>query len=92
MPTKIVDVDLDELIDLNREGFLDLLEDLWMADYDEEHRGILADIRHRALGVNPANGLLQIEVTAQEECMLDDDDEPQLHLDLDPTVGEKETR
>jgi len=71
--TKIVDVDLQEVIEVNGEGFLDLLEELWMADYDEEPRGILADISYTAIGFNADNGCIQVEVTAEEEFFDADD-------------------
>ena len=56
--TQTVLVDLDEVIGLNLEGFLDLLTGLTGTDM------ILSDIHYRVVGVK--DGLLEIEVTADE--------------------------
>jgi hypothetical protein len=68
--TKIVQVGLDEIVDGTLEDFLDVLEELWMADYDEEHRGILADISYRAVGFNAQTECIRIAVTAEEDMSL----------------------
>ena len=65
--TSIVHVSLTELIDNNLESFLDLLEELVLADYEEEERYsyVLEDISYRVADYNPLyNGLIPIEVVA----------------------------
>lgn len=75
MKTKTLEVSLHEVIDVNLEGFLDLLEELWMADYEDGKRGILGNITYRVAGVNPLNdNAIVLTVTGEEECMPDDED------------------
>ena len=62
METKEVKVSLSEIIDLNLEGFLDLLEELFFADVDEEKRYeyYLSDISYIPLRVEDQMIVLSI--------------------------------
>jgi hypothetical protein len=67
METRDVYVTLNEVIERDLEGFLDLLEELFFAQDDEEHRGILSDISYRVSGVHTNNQELEIEVSGEIE-------------------------
>jgi hypothetical protein len=67
MQTKIVVVSLEEIIERDSEEFVALLEELWMADYDEEHRGILSTITYHACGFSAISEGIRIAVSADEE-------------------------
>ncbi len=61
--TRIVDVDLYEIIHANYKGFLGILEDLFFAEESEEERGVLDDVVYKPVGMTE-EGLIRIEVTA----------------------------
>lgn len=65
MKTRTVLISLHEIIDTDGEGFLDTLEELFFAEDDEEHRGILSDIKYKAVRVE--GDFIAIEVTADVE-------------------------
>lgn len=64
---KVVAVPLSDLMYLSMETNLDLLEELWLADYEEEKRYslILSDISFRPVGTR--DDMVLVEVTAIEE-------------------------
>lgn len=63
---KIVEVDLEDIIELDAEGFLDLLS--------EESTGssLLSDIQYKAVGVE--KGMIQIEVQG-DTSMIEEEEE-----------------
>jgi hypothetical protein len=63
---KEVTVSLNEVIDLDLEGFLDLLEELFFADLGEEERYkyVLSDIAYVPPRVNEY-GMLVLEVSGE---------------------------
>ena len=54
---KIIAVTLEDIIEHNQEGLLELIEELW-------GNTVLTDIQYRPVAV--INGLIQLEVTANE--------------------------
>jgi len=58
-----VRVGLEEAIDHDLEGFLDLLSELVNAEFEEEERGLLSDIGYQAVGFQ--DGLILIQVTGE---------------------------
>jgi len=69
METKLLSVGLNEIIDLNFEGFLDLIEELWLADLDEKIRYdyVLNNISYKPVGA--LEGMIQLEVSAEQVLM-----------------------
>jgi len=65
MKTKEVVIDINEVIDLNLEGFLNLLEELFFADEDQEKRFdyILSDVSYEPVRVE--DGLIILAVTGE---------------------------
>jgi hypothetical protein len=64
--TRTVCVRLDEVIARDQEAFLDLLEELFFAQDDEAHRGILSDIAYQVAGVT-ADEAIHLVVSGEIE-------------------------
>jgi hypothetical protein len=71
METKIIDVSLNEVIHHDLESFLDLLEELFFSDVEEEKRYylVLNNLSYKAIGFNSATNLIQLEVSGNVENM-----------------------
>ena len=61
----VVEVSLQQLIDLDLEGFLDLLEELVLEDQDKEsqHNYVLSDIRYKLESNGGTDTFIPIRVT-----------------------------
>ncbi len=55
--TKLITVSLEDLVDHTQEGLLELIEELW-------GNTVLEDIQYKPIAI--VNGLIQLEVTANE--------------------------
>ena len=67
METRTVAVNLNELVEGDFDDCLDLFEELFFAEDDGEHRGILSDITYEVVGVITHENQVLIAVTGEPE-------------------------